>query len=111
MPGHENHKGNIIADKMAKAGVNMKLNTEGQEPRIVISKCVMKQKLKEWKKEHNRKWQDRIDCRHTKLIFPQVEYKWRRKILNYKIEDKNTDSNSNRICKSKKTQIYNEHRR
>ena len=30
MPGHENHKGNIIADKMAKAGVNM--NTEGQEP-------------------------------------------------------------------------------
>ena len=22
MPGHENHKGNIIADKMAKAGVN-----------------------------------------------------------------------------------------
>ena len=34
MPGHENHKENIIADKMAKAGVNM--NTEGQEPRIAI---------------------------------------------------------------------------
>ena len=46
MPGHENHKGNIIADKMAKAGVNM--NTEGQEPRIAISKCVIKQKLNEW---------------------------------------------------------------
>ena len=29
MPGHENHKRNIIADKKAKAGVNM--NTEGQE--------------------------------------------------------------------------------
>lgn len=48
---HENHKGNIIWDKMAKAGVNM--NIEGQEPRIPISKCAIKQKLKEWKKEEN----------------------------------------------------------
>ena len=85
MPGHENHKGNIIAD-MAKTGANM--NTEGQEPRIAISKCVIKQKLKAWKQEkHNRLWQDRTDCRQTKLILPQVEHKWRRKILIYKTEE------------------------
>ena len=45
MPGHENYIRNKITNKMAKAGVNM--NTDGQEPRIAISKCVIKQKLKE----------------------------------------------------------------
>ena len=45
MPGYENHKRNILVDKMVKAGVIM--NTEGQQPRIAISKCVIKQKLKE----------------------------------------------------------------
>ena len=86
MPGHENHKGNIIADKMAKAGVNM--YTEGQEPRIAISKCVIKQKLKGWKKEqHNRLWQERTDCRQTKLILPLVRHKWRGKILNHSKEE------------------------
>ena len=72
MPGHENHKGNIIADKMAKAGANM--NTDGQEPRIAISKYVIKQKLEAWKKEeHNRLWKDGTDCRQMKLIFQQVQ--------------------------------------
>ena len=48
----------MIADKMA--GVNM--NKEGQEPKIPISKCIIKQKMKEW--------QERMDCGETILIFP-----------------------------------------
>ena len=63
------------------------------------------------KREHNKLWQERTDCRQTKLIFPQVEHKWRRKILNYKTEEIRILTHSDRTRKPKKTQIYNGHGR
>ena len=80
MPGHEGHRGNMIADCMAKEGANRK--TSGQEPRMPVSKSVIKERLRDRSiSEHDRYWQERTDCRQSKLVLPSVEHGWRRKIL------------------------------
>ena len=65
--GHEGHRGNMIADCMAKGGASRK--TGGREPGMPVSDSVIKERLREWSlEEHDRYWQERADCRQSKLV-------------------------------------------
>ena len=82
MPGHEGHRGNMVADCMAKEGARTR--TYGQEPRMPVSRSLIKEVLSKWStEEHDRYWQDRIDCRQSRLVLPNVEHQWSRRILRH----------------------------
>ena len=80
IPGHSDQKGNEIADRLAKRGVE--LEVDGITPRIPISKCVITKAIKDWTaREHDKRWQNRTDCRQTKLVLPSTTHGWSRHIL------------------------------
>ena len=57
----------MIADCMAKGGASRK--TGGREPGMPVSDSVIKERLREWSlEEHDRYWQERADCRQSKLV-------------------------------------------
>ena len=75
IPGHQDYKGNEVADRLAKAGTEM-TNDEGPTPRIPVTKQLSRQLIKEWGlKMHNREWKQRNDCRQTKMFMPEVKSK------------------------------------
>ena len=55
MPGHEGHRGNMIADCRAKEGA-ISRKTSGQEPRMPVSDTVIKDILREWSVEEHDKY-------------------------------------------------------
>ena len=80
IPGHSDQKGNEIADRLAKRGVE--LEVDGITPRIPISKCVITKAIKDWTaREHDKRWQNRTDCRQSKLVLPSTTHGWSRHIL------------------------------
>ena len=82
MPGHEGHRGNMIADCMAKEGASRR--TSGQEPRMLVSDSVIKERLEVWSlEEHDRHWQERTDFRQSKLVLPSTDHGWRGKIIGF----------------------------
>ena len=75
MPGHEGHLGNEIADRLAKLGAQ--LQTDGAEPRLAVSQCVIKEATEKWfKNQHEQSWQNRTDCRQTRLVLPTTGHRW-----------------------------------
>ena len=56
---------------------------EGLEPRTHVSNCVIDGMIKEWMDNmHETAWNQRTDCRQTKLVLPTPSHKWN-KILNF----------------------------
>ena len=81
IPGHEGHMGNEVADRLAKIGTTME--PAGPEPVIPTNKSTLKQQLKTWEKEqHNKEWNNREDCRQTKLLMPMRNAKWENEVMN-----------------------------
>ena len=81
VPGHEGHMGNEVADRLAKRGTIME--QMGPEPIIPNSNSVLKQQLKEWEADqHSKEWNNREDCRQTKLMIPTKNKKWEKEIIN-----------------------------
>ena len=77
IPGHSGQPGNMIADHLAKRGAE--LWDEGSEPRLAVSNCVTKEAIESWKNsEHNRSWEERTDCRQSKLVLPYAEHEWKK---------------------------------
>ena len=75
IPGHAQQMGNEIADRLAKRGTE--LYTEGLEPRLAVSPCTIRAATEKWfKGKQNQKWQDRTDCRQSKLVLPTIEHRW-----------------------------------
>ena len=71
IPGHSGHRGNSIADNLAKLGVKQK--TSGPEPIIPISIATRKDELKIWaKKEHQTYWRNLTTCRQSKNMMPDT---------------------------------------
>ena len=82
IPAHSGQLGNGIADGLAKFGASHP--SEGVEPRLPVSQCVISSAIKAWGKEqHQRLWSNRSDCRQTKLILPSVYHHWSRGIYSY----------------------------
>ena len=82
IPAHEGHAGNEQADELAKQGTTG--TTEGPEPRVPISQCLIKEEIKNWMElEHDEAWKRRRDCRQTKQILPDAQHEWKKGILNY----------------------------
>ena len=82
IPAHSGQLGNGIADGLAKFGASHP--SEGVEPRLPVSQCVISSAIKAWGKEqHQRLWSNRSDCRQTKLILPSVYHRWNRGIYSY----------------------------
>ena len=80
IPGHSGQPGNTIADHLAKNGAEN--GDWGLEPRLPVSECVIKSIINKWKdEEHSRTWEQREDCRQTKLVLPEVKHNWGEKIL------------------------------
>ena len=81
IPGHEGHMGNEVADRLAKRGVEMK--TDGPEPFVPISNKTKKRYLKEWvDKQIEKEWENRNDCRQTKLWLSDTNKKWSKELMN-----------------------------
>ena len=52
------------------------------EPRIPVSKCVIKNVIKNWVRfEHDKVWQARKDCRQSRTVLPNTDHKWKHYIL------------------------------
>ena len=75
IPGHVQQLGNEIADRLAKRGTE--LHTEGIEPRLAISPCTVRKATDKWfKNRQDQKWQEKTDCRQTRLVLPSTEHRW-----------------------------------
>ena len=79
---HVGHLGNEIADELAKRGTQE--IEEGPEPFLPVpdsfhKDCVRKALAKEWSK----KWNERKDCRQTKIWFPEVHRRRSEDILRW----------------------------
>ena len=80
IPGHSGQPGNEIADHLAKRGAD--LEDVGSEPRLPVSGCVTKEVAERWKNnEHTKKWEERSDCRQSKLVLPYAEHEWKNRAL------------------------------
>ena len=97
VPGHEGHMGNEVADRLAKTGANM--TVEGPEPIIPVPNSVVTGAIREWGRGlHQKHWEERKDCRQTKMFIPQINIQHRKEIL------QSTRNNSRKI-----TQILTGH--
>ena len=75
IPGHTGQLGNEIADRLAKLGADME--ADGAEPRVAISQCVIKSATEKWfRNRQDQDWQNRVDCRQTKLVLPATGHRW-----------------------------------
>ena len=82
IPAHSGQLGNGIADGLAKYGANHP--DLGMEPRIPASECVIKAAIRRWGKDQQQhRWDNKTDCRQSKLILPQVNHTWAGGIYNY----------------------------
>ena len=80
IPGHSGQPGNEIADHLAKRGAD--LEDMGSEPRLPVSGCITKELVERWKDtEHTKMWEERTDCRQTKLVLPYAEHEWKKRVL------------------------------
>ena len=71
IPGHSGHRGNNVADNLAKLGVKQK--TSGPEPIIPISTATRKDELKTWaNKKHETYWKNLTSCRQSKYMMPNT---------------------------------------
>ena len=71
IPGHSGHRGNNVADDLAKLGVKQKLS--GPEPIIPISTTTRKDELKNWaNNEHQTYWTNLTSCRQSKYMMPNT---------------------------------------
>ena len=81
IPGHEGHMGNEVADRLAKMGANM--NIEGPEPIIPLPGSAIRGAVREWGvRLHQKHWDERKDCRQTKMFIPRINIRHRKEILN-----------------------------
>ena len=74
IPGHEGHMGNEVADRLAKAGSQLAI--AGPEPTIAAAKPI--NKLMTHRLSHDAqqsRWENRKDCRQSKLFLPVVNEK------------------------------------
>ena len=71
IPGHSNHKGNEIADRLAKRGTNLK--AEGPLSILPIAEATIKDEIKQWSnKVQQIVWRRRTDCRQSKMAMPKI---------------------------------------
>ena len=71
IPGHSGHRGNNVADGLAKMGV--KLKVQGPEPIIPISEATRKEELGDWSLiAHQQLWDETTTCRQTKMMIPNI---------------------------------------
>ncbi len=67
IPGHSGHRGNNVADDLAKLGVKQRIL--GPEPIIPISTATQKDELKKWaNNEHQKYWTNLTSCRQSKYM-------------------------------------------
>ena len=78
--------GNEVADRLAKRGVNMHM--EGPEPFVPIGNETTKGYIKKWEnKQIEIEWNNRTDCRQTKIWLNTINRAWSREILKLNRKD------------------------
>ena len=83
IPGHQGHRGNEIADRLAKLGG--KGEFVGPLPVIPAPNVGVVGEIREWAtKEHNKTWKMYKQCNKAKLFFNQLRPPESVKILNMK---------------------------
>ena len=66
--------GNEVADRLAKAGADSA--TLGPEPLVPVPRSVNKHYITEWgTRTHQNNWEERPDCRQTKIFIPKINSK------------------------------------
>ena len=64
--------GNEVADRLAKRGTEDR-DIHGPLPHIPVSQNIIKKHIKEWGFfKHTKEWEQRGDCRQTKMFLPKV---------------------------------------
>jgi ribonuclease HI len=80
VPGHEGHLGNEVADRRAKLGAKMKIDTPGEC--IPISDANIKMEIKSYTTRcWQRYWEKLTTCRQTKMMLPSVKNGLWRKLV------------------------------
>ncbi len=86
VPGHSNIEGNEKADTLAKRGSS--IIPTGPEPILPIANCTIKSILNnQAKKDHNKKWTSRTDCRQARETMPLTCAKRTRMILSLRRQE------------------------
>ncbi len=83
--GHDNVTGNEYADYLANQGANMAMNLSFCEPYTPITydqakKLIIKSFIQKWQNE----WNDRMDCRISKLFMPLVSTERKNSLMSTK---------------------------
>ena len=74
IPGHSNHLGNEVADRLAKLAV--KTTTFGPEPIKPVSDTAIKAGIRTWsQKQHQQTWSNSRNCRQTRMMLPNITSK------------------------------------
>ena len=82
IPGHSNHPGNEVADRLAKQGVEKLVHAA--EPILPVSEAEIKQNIKNWATlSHQTNWRNLPYCRQTKMMIPSPDPKIWKKIQKY----------------------------
>lgn len=82
IPGHSNHPGNEVADRLAKQGVEKIVHAA--EPIIPVSEAEIKQNIKNWAtRQHSTYWHKLPYCRQTKMMIPSPDPKIWKKIQKF----------------------------
>ena len=86
VPGHEGHMGNEVADRLAKAGANLPI--AGPEPIIAVNQSFTKNLFRTWSQTaQQERWENRKDCRQTKLFFRTINSSFSRTVIGMKKDD------------------------
>ena len=65
IPGHQDYKGNEVADRLAKTGKEK--TEEGPDSCLPVTKQLSRKLIKEWGlKTHNREWKERNQDVHAR---------------------------------------------
>ncbi len=74
VPGHEGHRGNEIADRLAKRGTL--LDYIGPQPAVPVHKGYNHLKIKKWAQDkHKDKWRETTFAKTLHFIFPDYGYR------------------------------------
>ena len=80
IPAHSGHEGNERADSLAKRGARNNSNQEA--PELPIPKNLCKKVIDDWvRRMHTTAWQQRTDCRQTKMMCSAPDHRRTRDLL------------------------------
>ena len=95
VPGHANHWGNEIADRLAKRAADLSPSLEGPRPIIPVDPEANHRIIKKWAEgQHHNKWRETTHAATLHLLSPAVGQRWKEGIIRWGRGDLRTFTNT-----------------